>query len=102
MVVVVLADVDAAHAPQTIFPSTPHVSRCCLSLSAAVVTVVGGDLGEVASLAAGNWRLKVPWTVAAGSPLRHRLAVVGAVGKEMAPTTVADLAGPPSVIFISI
>ena len=92
VMVVVLADVDAVHAPRPVFPSTPDVSRCCLPLAAAVVTVAGEDLGEVTSLAAGNWRLKVPWTVATGSPLHHCPAVVDAVGKEVSPTVVADLA----------
>ena len=53
-----------------------------------VVTATGGDLGEVASLAAGNWCLEVPYTVAAGSP---HPAVVVAVGKEGDPAVVADL-----------
>jgi hypothetical protein len=57
---IVLEDVDAAHAPQLVFPSTPDVSRCCLSLAAAVATVTGGDLGEVASLAAANLPLNIP------------------------------------------
>ena len=90
--VVVLADVDAVHAPRPVFPSTPDVSRCCLPLAAAVVTVAGEDLGEVTSLAAGNWRLKVLCTVAVGSPLHHRLDVVDAAGKEVDTTVVADLA----------
>ena len=58
----------------------------------AVATVAGGNLGKVASLAAGNWWLKVPWTVATGSPLYHCPVVVDAVGKEVAPTVVADQA----------
>ena len=43
-------------------------------------------------MAAGNWRLKVPWTVAAGSHLCHRHTVVDTVGKEVAPMVVEDLA----------
>ena len=79
---VALADIDDVHAPRTVFPLTPGVPRCRLLLAVAVATAVGGDLWEVAS----------PYTVATGSPLRHRPAVVVLIGKEGALVVVADLA----------
>ena len=89
--VVALTDVDAVYAPRPVFPLTPNVLRCHLLLAAAVAAAAGGDLGEVASSAAGNWCLEVPYTVAVGSSLHHHPALVGVVGKEGAPTVVADL-----------
>ena len=92
VMVVAFAGVDVVYASQPVSPLTPDVSRCCLLLAAAVATASGEDLGEIASSAAGNWCLEVPYTVAAGSPLCPCPAVVVAVGKEGAPSVVADLA----------
>ena len=89
---VTLADVDAVYAPHLVFPLRPNVSRFCLLLAAAIGPIVGRNSGEVAFLAAGNWFLEIPHTVAAGSPLHHCPAVVVAIGKEGAPAVVDNLA----------
>ena len=70
VVAVTLADVDAAHAPWPVFPSTPDILRCCLFPAAAFAEVVGGygeDLGEFAASVAGKCCFKIPWTAATGS-----------------------------------